>query len=226
MQASSWKMMPNFRFFRTNPRAVKYKIFRTSVADKTSPSFYETLFKGQLARCGLQPAQALNIDPKNDAVVTPSTLERSCHEAKARGVTLVILVIHQFDRNCYRAFKNIADRKVGIQSVCIVERLRKPDNFFTQYMQNISMKINLKLGGINHTALQPNERYTSMDTMILGADLVHPSTGTIAAVVASVDDVAAKYLGCVRLQPVQDENGPITDREVCTPLLPPGARLT
>lgn len=151
---------------------------------------------------------------KNDKVVaSPRDLGAALKTMKDQGALLVILVIRQADRSLYCEFKNIAERLIGIQSICIVERLTKPDKFFIQYMQNISMKLNLKLGGVNHTALQPNERL--IDTMILGADLIHPSSGSIAAVVGSVDAAGGKCLGSVRLQPIQDADGEITDREVC-----------
>ena len=218
MQASSWQMQHQFRFFSTNAKTVKYIIFRMYDVDASSPAFYDNLLKGQAARCGLQPAQLQNLNPANNAQVSKlESMQAMLQKAKGQGAVLVVLVIRQADRAQYALFKNLADRVVGLQSVCIVERLNKAGNFFNQYMQNISMKINLKLGGINHTALQPNDRLSY--TMILGADLIHPSTGSIAAVVGSVDATAGKCLGSVRLQPLQDANGPLTDQEVRIPAL-------
>lgn len=219
IKGSGWSIKPHYAFFKTRKVTFKYQIFWTLGVDISSPEFYETRFKAQLARCGLEWTQATNVNPGNNIMVTSETLEENFKKAKESGVSLVILIIPQIDRSDYRQLKITADRKVGIQSICIVERMNEDESFFVRYMSNISMKINLKFGGINHTALQPNERYGAMDTMIIGADLIHPATGTIAAVVASVDDVAAKYLGSVRLQPVQDSQGPITDREVRTWLL-------
>jgi eukaryotic translation initiation factor 2C len=81
-------------------------------------------------------------------------------------------------------------------------------------MTNIMMKINLKLGGINHI-VQPVADRLRKDTMVLGADLIHPGTGaypgtpSIAAIVGSVDDHAGMCLGSMRLQNIHK-----TDREV------------
>ncbi|KAF1972556.1 Piwi-domain-containing protein [Bimuria novae-zelandiae CBS 107.79] len=212
MRASSWKLRPDIRFFNTNARAFKYMFFRMSDVDGSSPGFYDKLLKGQFARCGLQVAQAQNANPSYDAKVTSVDLKANLKKAKDRGVNLVILILRQSDRTLYRELKNLAERTFGLQSVCIVERLDKRDNFFGQYMQNISMKVNLKLGGVNHTALRPNERLSH--TMILGADLSHPSTGSIAAVVGSVDPAGGKCLGSVRLQPLQGKDGEISDHEI------------
>jgi hypothetical protein len=95
-----------------------------------------------------------------------------------------------------------------------------------QYLGNVMMKANLKCEGINHAAggawsETDNSTYKVAmtdqirDTMMLGADVTHPSLNSIegcpsiAAIVGSVDDYGGKFLGSMLLQnPVK------TDREV------------
>lgn len=61
------------------------------------------------------------------------------------------------------------------------------------------MKVNLKLGGINHSTQIVQNRMQG--TMILGADVTHPGPGaiqgcpSIAAIVGSVEDNAGKFPG-------------------------------
>ncbi|KAH8722724.1 Piwi domain-containing protein, partial [Phaeosphaeriaceae sp. PMI808] len=92
-----------------------------------------------------------------------------------------------------------------------------------QYMGNIMMKTNLKFGGQNHDAvirLQTAEKgkfknlSTSeqmQHTLVLGADVTHPSPSSIqycpsvASVVGSVGCGSGKFLGSMRLQQGKQE---------------------
>jgi hypothetical protein len=96
-----------------------------------------------------------------------------------------------------------------------------------QYMRNVSMELNLKLGHTNHSVALPGDvkqllflsptqtpvgtttageqsRKPVLDTIILGADVTHPLKGSsissIAAVVGSVDEYFSRYAGSVRYQ--------------------------
>ena len=70
-------------------------------------------------------------------------------------------------------------------------------------MQNIMLKINTKLGGINQI-LQDIEVLRKR-TMIVGVDSSHPGVGdrmsrSVSACVASIDDTYVKYFATTRLQ--------------------------
>jgi eukaryotic translation initiation factor 2C len=145
---------------------------------------------------------------------------------------LVFLVLPGRDRSIYPAFKDMADREFGLQAICMTEgklfsgegynrKLKKVE----QYLGNVMMKANIKCGGINHTAGGPVDPksmsyMTAMtdqikDTMLLGADVTHPSVASIegcpsiAAMVGSVDNRGGKFLGSMRLQDQEKK-----DREV------------
>jgi len=66
------------------------------------------------------------------------------------------------------------------------------------------MKIILKGNGINHEIQALKSTFSN--TMVIGADVTHPSPGcipgcpSIAAVVGSIDESGGKYLGSMRLQ--------------------------
>lgn len=82
-------------------------------------------------------------------------------------------------------------------------------------MTNIEMKVNFKLGGTN-TMVEELKDF-SKDTLILGADVVHPITAAFegcpfnASIVGSVEDSATRYFGSMRLQSKQKTDRKIID---------------
>ena len=73
------------------------------------------------------------------------------------------------------------------------------------------MKVNLKLGGINHYLAPSQLPGADKDTMIIGLDVTHPSPGSasdapsIAASVASVDGRFSQYRPSIRAQASREE---------------------
>lgn len=62
-----------------------------------------------------------------------------------------------------------------------------------QYFANVALKVNMKLGGVNHVLTGAGTTWLKQKkTMLMGADVTHPSPGSlkgtpsIASVVASV----------------------------------------
>lgn len=62
-----------------------------------------------------------------------------------------------------------------------------------QYIANVGLKVNVKLGGVNHTVAEPY--FTQKRTMLVGADVTHPSSLDIAQgkSVASFSGMVATY---------------------------------
>ena len=79
-----------------------------------------------------------------------------------------------------------------------------------QYFANIAMKVNAKLGGVNHTISTDSLRWMR-DAMLVGMDITHPGKGSvkgtpsIAAVVASCDSSFIQYPASMRLQESRKE---------------------
>jgi eukaryotic translation initiation factor 2C len=74
-----------------------------------------------------------------------------------------------------------------------------------QYIANILMKVNTKLGGKNTITKSPLPKVSEVPTIIFGADVTHPNAmdktrPSIAAVVASMDRYCIKHAGTVRQQ--------------------------
>ncbi|CAH8383294.1 unnamed protein product [Eruca vesicaria subsp. sativa] len=129
--------------------------------------------------------------------------------------------------------KNLIEH--GIVTQCIVP----PKDLKDQYITNVLLKINAKLGGLNSMlAMERSQamRVTQVPTFIAGMDVSHGSPGTdvpsIAAVVGSRKwPLISKYRACVRTQSpkremidnlfnrVTNENGEVVDEGIFRELL-------
>ncbi|PSN65856.1 Piwi-domain-containing protein [Corynespora cassiicola Philippines] len=181
---------------------------------RVRPNQYESLgkaFANGVKRCGIQA-----VHPKSHpSELNPGDVDRELQNASLSKPDLVILMLKSFNRKAYSDFKNLADRKFGVQSVCITyEKGNSPSNS-AKYMTNVAMKVNLKFGGINSYVTEVDQNLDK--AMLLGADVVHPSSTagkgcpSIAAIVGSMDDRGQVYQGAMRLNPRSLD---VTDREI------------
>jgi len=81
-----------------------------------------------------------------------------------------------------------------------------------QYLSNIALKLNTKLGGVNHLLDDASMQWLrKKKTMMVGIDVTHPSplskegSPSIAAVVANVDDTFAQFPAALRIQKSKQE---------------------
>lgn len=101
------------------------------------------------------------------------TLRKALESAKAAGLNLVILALKKHDVAVYSRFKEIHDRDVGIHTVCMTQKYFRGSSY--GYISNILMKVNLKLGGINHTVTSMESLLKSREMMILRVSESHAS---------------------------------------------------
>ena len=111
------------------------------------------------------------------------------------------------NKEMYGHIKTICDSELGVNSQCIKDKNLFKLNKST--IANICMKINAKLGGINHVVemcRNPNAELFKRPVMFIGAAVKHPGPGndeftpSIAGMVGSIDSKLAKYVSCVRFQ--------------------------
>ncbi|CEP19097.1 hypothetical protein [Parasitella parasitica] len=146
----------------------------------------------------------LSADPLGD-------LERVLKEAflkagnAARAIPqMIVCIVPSANSPLYGEIKRITDTLIGIPSQCIkVNNVSNPNN---QYLANVTLKINIKLGGTNYR-LMPSEIpfISKTPTIIFGADVNHPAPGaenspSIAALTASMDSQATMFDACLRYQ--------------------------
>ncbi|AQK63824.1 protein argonaute 12 isoform X4 [Zea mays] len=156
--------------------------------------------------------------PDNLEAALRNTHRQSAQMLAQQGVTrqLDLLIVVLPDANAsvfYGRIKRLCETELGLVTQCC-----QPKNVFKggrQYLQNLALKINVKVGGRN-TVLEDalNRRIhllTDLPTIIFGADVTHPAPGedaspSIAAVVASMDwPQVAKYRCLVSSQGHREE---------------------
>lgn len=124
----------------------------------------------------------------------------------------VLCIIPSNNVAMYNSIKTVADTKAGIHTVCCVSDKIMKDQRQDQYFGNVSLKFNLKAGGINQT-LEPARLgiVSEGKTMIVGLDVTHPSPGSkesapsVAAIVASVDRFLGQWPSDFRVQESRKE---------------------
>ncbi|KAF6166948.1 hypothetical protein GIB67_030641 [Kingdonia uniflora] len=135
------------------------------------------------------------------------------NKLKGKELELLIAILPDNNGSLYGDLKRICETDLGLISQCCltkyVFKIRK------QYLANISLKINVKMGGRNTVLLDALRckipLVSDFPTIIFGADVTHPEVGedsspSIAAVVASQDwPEVTKYAGLVCAQPHRQE---------------------
>ncbi|KAH7838775.1 hypothetical protein Vadar_031027 [Vaccinium darrowii] len=130
------------------------------------------------------------------------------------GKQLQLLIIILPDvSGSYGTIKRVCETELGIVSQC--SQPRQAMKCSKQYLENLSLKINVKAGGRNTVLLDAIAKkihlVTDRPTIIFGADVTHPQPGedcspSIAAVVASMDwPEVTKYRGLVSAQAHREE---------------------
>ncbi|KAI1355074.1 RNA interference and gene silencing protein [Xylaria sp. FL0043] len=124
---------------------------------------------------------------------------------------LILVIIPDAEMTvAYNHVKYVCDVKEGILNVCVLASKFSRAN--PQYLANVGLKFNLKLGGRNH-ALDPSKLgfVGQKRTIVVGIDVTHPSPGSsrnapsVAGVVASTDEWLGQWPADMRIQPARQE---------------------
>ncbi|XP_018492188.1 protein argonaute 1 [Raphanus sativus] len=133
--------------------------------------------------------------------------------SKGKEIDLLIVILPDNNGSLYGDLKRICETELGIVSqCCLTKHVFKMSK---QYMANVALKINVKVGGRNTVLVDALSRriplVSDRPTIIFGADVTHPHPGedsspSIAAVVASQDwPQITKYVGLVCAQANRQE---------------------
>ena len=107
----------------------------------------------------------------------------------------------------------MCDVELGIHTLhMLTAKVLKDERKQDQYFSNVALKLNMKLGGVNHQLDPESMRWLlQKKTMVVGLDVTHPGPGSlagtpsIAAAVASVDDKFAQFPASLRCQNSKQE---------------------
>ena len=128
-----------------------------------------------------------------------------------RRPQLMVFMVPNRDAFHYLRIKKSADCRYGIVSQCLqIQQVQKNN---PQYISNVLMKVNAKLGGCTSEAICQGNSGTKGGlkpwTMIIGADVSHPSPGSdqpsTAAFTVSLDKHGGRYAAGVQTNGVRVE---------------------
>ena len=153
------------------------------------------------------PAEILEGNP-TDGV--EEYLQRTATRFAEHGMALEFVLCVLPDRGTsgylYPAIKRWAHTTGGVPSQCVlVSKLVDRQRYGTQYISNLCLKINTKLGGHNvHPSPGGCALCAAAPTIVFGADVYHAPPGSdrpsFAAVVSSMDPLMATYYTTVSAQ--------------------------
>ncbi|KAI3459432.1 hypothetical protein Pfo_016095 [Paulownia fortunei] len=135
------------------------------------------------------------------------------NKLKGNELELLLAILPDNNGSLYGDLKRICETDLGlISQCCLTKHVFKINK---QYLANVSLKINVKMGGRNTVLLDAIRcripLVSDIPTIIFGADVTHPENGedsspSIAAVVASQDwPEVTKYAGLVCAQTHRQE---------------------
>ncbi|XP_027365824.1 protein argonaute 10-like isoform X1 [Abrus precatorius] len=137
----------------------------------------------------------------------------STNKTKGKELELLLAILPDNNGSLYGDLKRICETDLGlISQCCLTKHVFK---ITKQYLANVSLKINVKMGGRNTVLVDAVScripLVSDIPTIIFGADVTHPENGedsspSIAAVVASQDwPEVTKYAGLVCAQAHRQE---------------------
>jgi len=130
-----------------------------------------------------------------------------CQRQFKQRPTLIVVVLPNNGGEIYNAVKHFGDITFGIPTQCLKSFSCKKAK--AQYWNNVMLKVNVKLGGINvipDPSSLAAEALTdpANPTIVMGADVMHPPPGinrpSYSAIIGSVDSHTAKYVATSRAQ--------------------------
>ncbi|KAI6005356.1 Piwi domain-containing protein [Pisolithus marmoratus] len=132
---------------------------------------------------------------------------------KLNKPSFILVLLSGRDNFIYPGIKQMCDVTLGVHTLhMLIEKVLKDQRKQDQYFSNVALKLNVKLGGINHLLDAESTKWlTQKKTMVVGMDVTHPSPGSlagtpsIAAVVASVNDKFVQFPASLRCQKSKKE---------------------
>ncbi|OQO08033.1 hypothetical protein B0A48_06826 [Cryoendolithus antarcticus] len=117
---------------------------------------------------------------------------------------ILLFILPDKDAGVYGRIKRSAECRYGVVTQCM--QYAHVQKCQPQYISNVLMKFNAKLGGTTCRAVGPKSGgpggIFTVPTMIIGADVSHAApgsqAGSMAALTVSMDNLAARYSGSVQ----------------------------
>jgi len=129
-----------------------------------------------------------------------------------KGISFVLVLLQKKDDFIYAGIKRLCAVKFGVRSQCLLLEKALTERGQDQYLSNVALKVNTKLGGVNHRIGGDALSWLTREpTILVGIDVTHPGsssvpgTPSIAGVVGSVDKDFVQFPASLRLQKSKQE---------------------
>lgn len=211
----SWNMAEyKFNTTRNLPAAFRWSYGFINEYNGPRPAFgnIDEVHRHMLSFYGALQKVGMKIPPpmKGRELKIRGSEDPALEEAFKTAPQLLLIILPGLDTVLYNKIKFLGDIKYGVHTICVVgSKFVKGD---PQYFGNVSLKFNLKLGGVNQLVDNVARGLVDLErTMIVGIDVTHPSPGSasnapsVAAVVASIDKSLGQFPADLRIQQGREE---------------------
>ncbi|KAI0005035.1 argonaute-like protein [Russula compacta] len=134
-----------------------------------------------------------------------------CQRRSGSLPTLIVVILPDGGNDIYSAIKHFGDVVTGVVTQCM--KSSKCFRAKPQYYANITLKLNVKLGGVNAV---PEPRDVSFltdsanPTIVMAADVIHPAPGSgdrpsFTSLVGCIDSSAVRYVSTIEVQTSRKE---------------------
>lgn len=98
----------------------------------------------------------------------------------AQRPKIIMVMLSSADKVVYSTIKYLCDTKMDVLTVCVQSEKIRKERGQVQYFANVALKVNMKLGGVNHVLDDASQRWLlKSPTMLMGSDVTHPSPGSL-----------------------------------------------
>ena len=94
--------------------------------------------------------------------------------------SFIVVLLSRQDNHIYPGIKRMCDVELGLHTVHMLTTNALNERKQDQYLSNVVLKVNTKLGGINHSLDKESMQWlTTKRTMVVGMDVTHPGPGSV-----------------------------------------------
>ncbi|OJJ95652.1 hypothetical protein ASPACDRAFT_81768 [Aspergillus aculeatus ATCC 16872] len=129
----------------------------------------------------------------------------------AHKPNMILGILTDQSTEVYNCMKRVCDVRVGVRNVNVLVKNFTSERGREQYLANVGLKVNLKLGGVNQLIPRELGIVSKGKTMLVGIDVTHPSPGSsskapsVAGMVASIDSHLGQWPAELRIQTSRQE---------------------
>lgn len=137
----------------------------------------------------------------NKSVAPIDPLRSKFKELQRENPQLVFVILpgKKTDTEIYNAVKLLGDIEFGYHTVCVLRSQLLKKN--VQYYANVGLKVNMKMGGVNHKLGNDINIIKDGKTMVVGYDVTHPTNlggnaaglPSLVGMVASIDQDLSQW---------------------------------